>query len=91
MKMVSQLTRQAMNRHRTLNACIEPVHAAAAPPPITPPDIHMPDTLTASAGAQTTRSYPRSDTSVSKAEGLHPQSIYRQLMKSHDRMTQRHL
>lgn len=100
MKMVSQLTRQAMNRHRILASQLaaptyapEPTDqlfqpARSVSPPIPPlsftPQIHPDPPCKTSPSPPAARGY---------AASLPPQphTIYQQLMKKHDRMTERHL
>lgn len=86
MKMVSQLTRQAMERHRILS--LEP-HMPAYPPqtmasmpaerpPEPPKSIPVPQP-------------PRSMSRQTPPSPSRPRSIYQQLMSNHDRINERHL
>lgn len=91
MKMVSQLTRQAMSRHRLLTASGRLPEYVPQPAPLPPPvqttpyqpsDTLRPPEMSAAPpvmNPQPLQPVPR------------PHSAYQQLMKSHDRMTERHL
>lgn len=79
MKMLSQLTRQAMSRHRIASANAAAAFSAESFPVLPPvsvpsePSISSPGVICRDASPQ------RSG------------AIYRQLMASHDRMRQRHI
>ena len=100
MKMVSQLTRQAMNRHRLLSGSVAQPAYPEQPPAAEP--VSAP-----SAGAQPVRTlyaqppapvpqaaplqeYRPAAARIAAAEPPH-HSIYSQLMLKHDRMSERHL
>ena len=98
MKMVSQLTRQAMNRHRMLHtlspAPYIPPSAAYPPPessvrPLYPPQTALPP-VPAQSSVPPQPSVPARPLSA-PPEQPRVRSIYQQLMSSHDRMTKRHL
>ena len=105
MKMVSQLTRQAMDRHRVVSAnAPSPLftpsaqasadfcsRAAAIPPTIPVADIFpalpVDESTFAAVLPQPSGLRPISAPSAPQR----PRTIYQQLMKNHDRMTERHL
>ena len=90
MKMVSQLTRQAMNRHRLASINLPTVSPLPAPSPDSPPpaasSMH-PAAL--DARPVPLRSEPRQE--PLSAPAPQPRTIYQQLMASHDRMRERHI
>jgi len=95
MKMISQLTRQAMSRHRLLSSC-----AASAFPPapplfvVQPTGFHSPELITKPVFEKTpSASIPGRIQSLSSGSACLPnrRTVYQQLMSSHDRMTERHL
>lgn len=84
MKMVSQLTREAMKKHRLLasNVALSP-HAL---PPADDRSAPAPQTGVYSAVPEPAQRPPARQPAPPRI-----QSVYSQLMKSHDRMTERHL
>lgn len=86
MKMVSQLTRQAMSRHRLLSAVPYPEPSAVPPP--APPSSSLPSLYAPEAPAPKPPSAP---TAPAPAQLPQQRTIYGELMKKHDRFTERHL
>lgn len=98
MKMVSQLTRQAMNRHRMLRtlspAPYIPPFAAYPPPEPSVRPLYSPQTAPPLVPAQSPiLPQPSAPARPLSAPPQPPRvrSIYQQLMSSHDRMNKRHL
>ena len=92
MKMVSQLTRQAMNRHLILSAS-PPFPAVSASIPKSVPDFspaEPPSVPCFSAPEPPPLPQPPAP-GVRPSMAPRPATIYQQLMTSHDRMTERHL
>ena len=91
MKMVSQLTRQAMNRHRLLSAVSFPgtSDSPADPPPVSQQSnrrsLYAQETSDLSAP-----SAPPVPT-LPPAQLPQQRTLYGELMKKHDRFTERHL
>lgn len=93
MKMVSQLTRQAMSRHRLIAAASFPASPASAAPsqdlsvrPLYP----FPDSPPVQPEAPSAPSIPLPPSSPPVS--IQPrQTLYGQLMKKHDRFTERHI
>ena len=88
MKMVSQLTRQAMSRHRIVSLkASSPPAASAASEPLTPaPDAENVRPLYSSPVLP-----PEPPRSRPAPPQRQPRSIYQQLMQNHDRMSERHI
>ena len=101
MKMVSQLTRQAMSRHRLLSSgssvpSFPP--AQPAPRPTGFQTVHPLYSASAPAAQPTVPPAPPAYTSAPAHSPVPSQppiprqrTIYQQLMSSHDRVTERHL
>ena len=90
MKMVSQLTRQAMNRHRTLH----PLYPAPTPPlaaPYLPPEPPARPFLPSAPQPASVQPSLQERQPVPAPQPPRVRTIYQQLMNSHDRMTERHL
>ena len=93
MKMVSQLTKQAMSRHRLLSAApypSAPVTAPQAPQPRTLYSAPLPPQPAAELPqppAQAVSAPPRPAPLPVQSR----QTIYGELMKKHDRFTERHI
>ena len=93
MKMISQLTRQAMNRHRLLSAVSFPgtSDAPAAPPPVSPQPVRR-SLYTQKAADLPAPSAPTAPIPTPPPVQIPQQrTIYGELMKKHDRFTERHL
>ena len=96
MKMVSQLTRQAMSRHRLLSAVSYP-DTPASPPPVSEPAPLSPQSAAVRPlYAQETASPPPAAAQPLPVPPAPPQipqqrTVYGELMKKHDRFTERHL
>ena len=93
MKMVSQLTRQAMGRHRLIAAASFPASPASAPPfqdLSVRPLYSFPASPPAQPEAPSAPSIPLPP-SPPPASIQPRQTIYGQLMKKHDRFTERHI
>ena len=90
MKMVSQLTRQALSRHRLLTAA--PIPHTAATPPFNPlPSQPTPVSFSPSPPVPEWISAPEAFPSAPPSYHPPRQTIYGQLMKKHDRFTERHI
>ncbi len=90
MKMISQLTRQAMSRHRIVSLKASApltTPAAAGPAPAEP--VRTLYTPPASSAAPPETVPPRRP--AAPLPQVRPRTIYQQLMVSHDRMTDRHV
>lgn len=85
MKMVSQLTRQAMSRHRLLSAVSYPEPSAVPPvlPSSSPHSLYAPEAPAPKP--------PSAPTAPAPAQLPQQRTIYGELMKKHDRFTERHL
>lgn len=98
MKMLSQLTRQAISRHQLLSAN-PPVSPALpvqpSPPPLQPTGFQMIRPLYPGAAPEPASLPPAPpDRPAPPAPSPPPvrrHTVYQQLMSSHDRMTDRHL
>lgn len=88
MKMVSQLTRRAMNRHRVLSVEEAPIPAPEPVRPLYAAPIVSPAAAPAPASVPSAALPPRP---ASSAAVMRPRTIYQQLMVNHDRMRERHL
>ena len=91
MKMVSQLTRQAMSRHRLLSAAAYPDISAPVPskptaPAEPPPSIRPLYTADAPSPMPPTPPAPPAPVLPERRR-----TIYSELMKKHDLFTERHL
>ena len=89
MKMVSQLTRQAMNRHRLIASApySPPAASSYAPPPTVLPLSPEPSPLPPSPPLPGPPAFP----DVRPIQPAPRQTLYGQLMKKHDRFTERHI
>lgn len=98
MKMVSQLTRQAMSRHRLLTSAVNK-ESMYIPQPVpqtpSPSSLTQPPTQPAPSFSAVTPQPPASSLPIAPIRPAQPaprpHTVYQQLMKSHDRMTERHL
>lgn len=87
MKMVSQLTRQALNRHRLITAA---PYSPPAAPMYTPPPTVAPLSPESSALPSSPPTPPVLP-DVRPIQSAPRQTLYGQLMKKHDRFTERHI
>jgi len=93
MKMVSQLTRQAMSRHRLISSASFPSSPPSAPSlkDLSVRSLYaLPDPLPAQAAGPSAPSIALPP-SPPPASLQSRQTIYSQLMKKHDRFTERHI
>lgn len=98
MKMVSQLTRQAMSRHRLLTSAVNResmyIPQPAAQVPLSS-SLTQPPAQPAPSFSTVTPQPPASSPPIAPGRPAQPaprpHTVYQQLMKSHDRMTERHL
>ena len=98
MKMLSQLTKQALSKHRLISSNPYP---PAAPPALPQASVHqptgfqmikplyMPPLSVQPPNPQPSPPLPQTPSAPPLPERKH--SIYQQLMSSHDRMSERHL
>ena len=92
MKMVSQLTRQAMSRHRLLSTVTYPDSPASISSVSELGSVPLPSPVQTLYPQEVSVSYPAQPLpSAAPVQIPQQRTIYGELMKKHDRFTERHL